>query len=62
MAQPNHLDQHPGPMPSIRSVGNSVVFEFAQPGIKGARLIIRCDDAGQVFASIKSNGDANEQR
>jgi hypothetical protein len=39
-------------MPAIRSVGDSVVFEFAEIGANGGRLIIRCDEKGNVFASI----------
>jgi len=52
MSKPRSVDQHPGPMPAIRTEGDSVVFEFDELSITGARLIIRCDEHGNVFASI----------
>jgi hypothetical protein len=52
MSKPHSVDQQPGPMPAIRSEGDSIVFEFAEMGIKGGRLTIRCDQHGNVFASI----------
>jgi len=56
MSKPHSVDQQPGPMPAIRSEGDSIVFEFAEMGIKGGRLTIRCDQHGNVFASIAAPG------
>ena len=48
-----HTDHQPGPLPDIRPSGTSVLFEFdGSSGDHGAHLVIRCDDDGEVFASI----------
>jgi hypothetical protein len=47
------IDDHPGPLPQIRATGKSVTFEFDPGrGSEGARLVIRCDENGEVFAKI----------
>jgi hypothetical protein len=47
-------DHHPGPPPEIYSVPPyGVVFEFDETsGEQGARLVIRCDNDGNVYARI----------
>jgi len=46
-------DQQPGPPPEIRIKGDSVTFGLKMTGgPSGARLIIRCDGEGNVWASI----------
>jgi hypothetical protein len=46
-------DHHPGPPPQIRAVPHGIVFEFDETsGEQGARLVIRCDNNGNVYASI----------
>jgi hypothetical protein len=54
-------DHHPGPPPEIRAVPQGVVFEFDETGgEQGARLVIRCDNNGNVYASIplRNSGSA----
>jgi hypothetical protein len=46
------LDRQPGCAPEIRAEGNSVTFRLQVLGVKGARLLIRCDPNGDVRASI----------
>ena len=49
----SHLDNSPGPLPQIRAVIDGIVFEFDETsGEQGARLVIRCDEEGNVLASI----------
>jgi hypothetical protein len=46
-------DHHPGPPPEIRAVPHGIVFKFDETsGEQGARLVIRCDNNGNVYASI----------
>jgi hypothetical protein len=53
MAQSKQTERHPGPLPEIRSLDDSVIFRFDPvAGTRGGRLILRCDDRGQVFARI----------
>lgn len=48
-------DHHPGPPPDIRVDHESIVFEFDETsGELGARLIIRCDNVGNVFVRISA--------
>ena len=55
MTRRRENDRHPGPLPEIRSVGDSVVFEFDPTSVdQGARLVIRCDENGNVLARITS--------
>ncbi len=47
------VDKRPGPLPEIRADGNSVTFHLTIAGAQeGARLIIRCDPDGNVWASL----------
>jgi hypothetical protein len=49
------LDGRPGPVPEIRADGDSVTFHLDVPGVHEiARMIIRCDADGNVWASIVS--------
>jgi capsid protein len=53
MARQTAIDRNPGPLPQIRIDGRSVVFEFEEPHRKPqGRLVIRCDEDGNVLASI----------
>jgi hypothetical protein len=46
-------DHHPGPPPAIRMVPQGIVFEFDETsGELGARLVIRCDNDGNVYVRI----------
>ena len=47
-------DERPGSVPQIRAKGDSVTFQFELMGIEQARLIIRCDADGNVWASIRA--------
>jgi hypothetical protein len=55
MFDPRALDQRPGAVPDIRAEGDSVLFCLDLPG-EQARLIIRCDPDGAIYASIVSTG------
>jgi hypothetical protein len=47
------LDSHPGSLPEIRSVGSSVKFFIDVRTVRRSpRLVLRCDDDGNVWASI----------
>lgn len=52
----NALDGRPGSMPEISTDGDSIIFEIAvvsdQRIPPGARLMVRCDPAGNVLARI----------
>jgi hypothetical protein len=52
----NALDGRPGSLPEISTDGDSITFEIAvvsDPRIPpGARLMVRCDQAGNVLARI----------
>jgi hypothetical protein len=46
-------------MPKISADGETVVFEFDPPvGERGPRLMIRCDDKGEIWAWISMASDA----
>jgi len=52
------IDHQPGPMPEIRAEGDSVTFHIDIARTAGeARLVIRCDADGQVWASIAESDD-----
>ena len=52
------LDRQAGALPVIRSDRDSVVFHIQISGARGVRgLVIRCDDAGNVWASLESTGE-----
>jgi hypothetical protein len=47
-------DGRRGPVPDIQADGEDVVFRVGIAGVKGAALlIIRCDAAGNAWASIE---------
>jgi hypothetical protein len=48
------LDQRPGALPKILAEGDSVTFHLDIAGVHaGARLIIRCDPDGTVWAAAE---------
>jgi hypothetical protein len=47
------MDQRPGSTPDIRADGDSVTFRLEIAGVNpGAKLVIRCDPDGTVWASM----------
>jgi hypothetical protein len=47
-------DQRPGARPDITLDGSSIVYGMAVAGARdGTDLVIRCDDAGEVWMSIR---------
>jgi hypothetical protein len=52
----NALDRRPGSLPEISTEGDSIIFEIAVLSNHrippGARLLVRCDQAGNVLARI----------
>jgi hypothetical protein len=52
----NALDRRPGSLPEISTDGDSIIFEIAVMSDHrippGARLMVRCDQAGNVLARI----------
>jgi hypothetical protein len=47
------MDQRPGSTPEIRADGDSVTFRLDIAGVNaGAKLVIRCDSDGTVWASM----------
>ena len=46
-----NLDERPGPVPDIRTDGDSVIYLIDIPDV-AAQLIIRCDPDGCVRASV----------
>ena len=52
MATRKALDRRPGPMPDIHTDADSVSFTFDLTDPLDARLIVRCDARGEVYASI----------
>ena len=52
MAARKALDRRPGAMPEIQMEGDSVTFTFELADLASARLTVRCDGRGDVFAAI----------
>jgi hypothetical protein len=53
------LDDRPGSIPDIRTTGRGVTFEMHPLGTRDTtRLIIRCDEAGEVWIAIRSESTA----
>jgi hypothetical protein len=52
MAARKALDRRPGPLPEIQMDGDSVTFAFDLADLTNARLFVRCDANGEVYASI----------
>ena len=61
MRQPQ-IEHRPGPPPEIRPAENSIIFEFDETsGEQGAHLVIRCDDRGNVYASVAPCNRAHDE-
>ena len=57
MAVLKGIDRRPGAMPEIRADGESVVFQLAVSNAGTTEwLVLRCDEKGEVWASIESAG------
>jgi len=55
---PKPVDQRPGVLPEITTIGESVVYEFAVAGTHGhEHVIIRCDAFGQIWMTIAPKPD-----
>ncbi len=53
MSSRKALKEHPGVVPDIRVDKNGIAFHMDIMGLRHrSRLIIRCDDNGDVWASI----------
>ena len=53
MASRKTIDTRPGPVPEIRTDGDSLTFRLELTGVeRGNTLVIRCDSNGNVWASI----------
>ena len=52
MAARKTLDRRPGPLPEIRTDGESVFFAFTLLDVPNGRLVLRCDAAGELYAWI----------
>jgi hypothetical protein len=60
MARDKAIDRHPGRMPEIRVVDESLVFTFAcNSGEPDDRLVIRCDDDGEIYVRIVPDSDTS---
>jgi hypothetical protein len=47
------IDQRPGALPQITSDGVNIAYALVLPGTKNrTQLVLRCDAAGDVWASI----------
>lgn len=46
------FDHRPGPLPDIQMDADSVTYAFDLADLAHARLLIRCDAHGEVWASI----------
>ena len=58
MAARKAIDTRPGPLPDIRSDGDSLTFRMELAGAeRGSTLVIRCDSSGNVWASIVAQED-----
>ena len=56
------LDHRPGSLPDITKDGGSITFDMRPLGMRDhERLIIRCDEAGEVWISIQPDGRAAER-
>jgi hypothetical protein len=52
MAARKAFDRRPGPLPEIQMDGDSITFAFDLADLTSARLFLRCDGNGEVYASI----------
>jgi hypothetical protein len=62
MARGQHtLDGKPGSLHEIRTYTGGITFVMAPPGTpRGGKLVIRCDENGDVWISIGSETGADE--
>jgi hypothetical protein len=55
-------DRQPGSLPEIWPEGDSLIFAICVPSARQvpatARLMIRCDDGGNLWARIGASADA----
>lgn len=52
------MDQRPGSTPEIRADGDTVTFRLEIAGVNaGAKLVIRCDADGTVWASLDTGAE-----
>jgi hypothetical protein len=58
MAARKAFDQRPGPLPDIQMDADSVTYAFQLVHPAHARLSIRCDAYGRVWASISDEAAA----
>ena len=61
MAARKALDRCPGPLPEIQMDGDSVTFSFDLADLTGARLFVRCDGNGEVYAAIPDCSRRNDE-
>lgn len=47
------LDRKPGTLPEIQATEDGIAFVMAPFGAHGQRLVIRCDDNGDVWVAIR---------
>jgi hypothetical protein len=47
------LDRKPGSLPEIQTTDDGIAFVMAPFGANGQRLVIRCDDSGNVWMAIR---------
>ena len=53
------IDERPGPLPAIRSDGQSVTFDMLVKD-EDSRLVLRCDTNGSVWVSIVARQASGE--
>ena len=57
------LDRQPGSLPEIREHVDGLTFVMRPPGLpKTARLVIRSDDAGDLWLSILSDLERDDRK
>jgi hypothetical protein len=60
---PRSATAQSGPLPEIRLLGESVVFYLqVATGDGPSRLLLRCDPAGEVWASLDDGADRGSGR
>jgi hypothetical protein len=47
------LDRKPGSLPEIQTTDNGIAFVMAPFGANGQRLVVRCDENGNVWVAIR---------
>ena len=57
------LDRQPGATPDIKTVPDGVTFDMHAVGTRqNEHLVIRCDDSGEVWMSIRSDQRRSDER